>query len=219
MELINLTGAKELIDLTGTILGYSGKARLSRIIKAITLSPLSHVSILAWITKGDYIRWRVEHHLDPTSAVSWIEGLYIVESTDCVNPCLFAEQPISGAQVRPMSSFLDYEGRVWAYLPKDPLDAEERSWLTDAVLKLVGTKYDWSGAALAGTRFMNMFPCFRSKLHDRNTNYCAEVVGEGVMAWSKRRMPDIDWEPGRLRPRDVSRFVKAGLYQPSIRVR
>ncbi|MFA5715980.1 MAG: hypothetical protein WC998_09580 [Candidatus Paceibacterota bacterium] len=216
MEATSLTG---LVDLTGTILGYSGKARLSRIIKAVTLSPLSHVSILAWITRGDYIRWRTEHNLDVPYAQTWVEGLYIIESTECESPCLFAEQVITGAQVNPLSSVFNYDGKVWAFLPRNPLDAEERCWLTDALLKLVGTRYDWSGAALAGTRLVKMFPCLKHKLHDRNTNYCAEVVGEGVMAWSKRRMPDADWEPGRLRPRDVSRFVKAGLYQPSIRVR
>lgn len=201
----------------GAIFRYSGHACISWIIRLFTLSSASHVSIATHLSKYDVNSWR-EQHNKPIGP--WEDGVYIVESTDAKDPCLLNERSFSGVQVQPLDSIQKYDGRVEVMLPIALLNQHESYLLTNKLLELVGTEYDRSGAILAGTRAIKWLPCWKRKVHDRYTNYCAEVVGEGVKSYGHLRNPEVsEVEPGVLRPRDMSVFHQLGLYTNPLKLK
>ena len=203
----------------GTILVYSGRGRLSRLIEWATCSRYSHGATVVAIAKADLVNYRGPRLWKFTPELaSWRDGLKVVESTSLSErPCLLLGRRFAGVQVHDLGeSILQYDGRVWAMTPRVPFSASESERLTQRALQLVGIPYDELGALLAATTLLKRILPYAQ---DRSRQECVELNGDLLLhAACGRQLSEI--KPGQWTPAGMVRLlVRSGLYGTPQRIK
>jgi hypothetical protein len=195
----------------GDILACSGRGWTGRLIQFATASllapaglrvPPSHVAIVC------------RHH----AATLWVES-----TTLCPHPCLLRGRVVSGAQAHlPEARLHDYEddgGTVDIYrlVPIDTLSSAEaellrRILIEHFVLREIG--YDLGGAALSGTRLLQLTRLFPGACLEQL--FCSELIAAVLMRLGRlNRANPTCFNPGRL----LRTLVRQGTYFHAGRLR
>ncbi|MGD9644292.1 MAG: hypothetical protein AB7U73_01180 [Pirellulales bacterium] len=196
-----------LIDFRAAdILAFSGRSRLSRLIKAATVPPwywfrahwrcVNHVAILARL-KDD----------DGTARLFAIEA-----TTQASEPCAITHRLVSGVQAHlPTRLVASYPGYVfrarinWA----SKVQWTEHQLLSDFLQQFVGQPYDYLDAVRSATG--------RSHLPSLKSLFCSEVVAAALVRIG--RLP-ADQAPDRYTPAKLmKRLVYNGIYDTPVRIK
>jgi len=204
-----------VIPPPGSIVLFSGRGFVSRVIEIGTCSPFSHGAHTAEITKADLRKQRKARvwRLSESQIANWQDGIYLIESTTLGGaPCAIQGKEFAGVQVHRYEDYVRaYTGKVWIMPLVEPMTAEESQLLTDVSLDLVGTPYDYAGAGLAGTRLLKRMCFWRTA--DRETVFCIETMLACLLfALQGRILPRVD--PGEATPSDVAKIMRnCGLFR------
>ena len=150
-----------LVMRTGDVIAFSGKGRVSEVIKTYTRSDISHVGIVFKNENGRVI---------------------IMESTTLLDkPDLVTGEFIKGVQQQYLSDRIKaYDGLVyWCGLTENikiQKQADMIKWLSDVHGKR--TSYDALGAVLAGSYALNTFDFARDE--DFSSLFCSELVTKAL---------------------------------------
>lgn len=173
---------------TGDLIAFSGKSKVSNIIKGATGSDISHVGMVFESDRtGEY---RVE----------------IIESTSLVTlPDNRTGELIKGVQMQMLSQRMDmYEGQVyWQPLKTKLSDARQArmlSWLYCAWAAKI--KYDTKGAIRAGIDLLGL-----EKEPDFSTLFCSEMVAE---AYRLAGLLPESYNASEATPADVVKYPFLG---------
>jgi len=155
---------------TGDLLAFGGKSRISRGIKALTRSKVSHVALM------------LREPLVPGCG----DTVWIVESTTEVSlPDAIHGELLKGVQIHRLSQRIDsYDGEAWWWpLPErhHETPGKERmiAWLLQTHAKRV--KYDSWQAIGAGVDFWDAFGGRNNP--DFSLLFCSELVLKGFQEW------------------------------------
>jgi len=173
---------------TGDLIAFSGKSRISNIIKAGTNSDISHVGmVFETDVMGD---GRVE----------------IIESTSLVDlPDAHTGEVIKGVQRQMLSQRMDmYKGQVyWQPLNVKLGIAEQARMFSWLYCKWASnTKYDGVGAIVAGVDIVDII-----NEPDFSTLFCSEMVAEG---YRLAGLLPKDYNASEATPADVVKYSFLG---------
>lgn len=205
--------------MSGDVLAFSGRGRMSRLIRWATCSRYTHVAVVAYVDKSDL--GYVPPDVPLLLMEEWQPRPILFESTTLASdPCIFAGRPIAGAQAHEIDRRLaEYPGAVWLLRRKShwTLDRRGSVWLARRLLSTIGRPYDEPGAALSATRLLKRW-CCRWRAADRGSLYCVEQA-----AWALE--PTLGplaaaFQPGQMRPCDLVRLlVERGIYDEPERIK
>lgn len=193
---MNLTKYNQVCDKIGTgdVLAFSGKGRLSEVIKNFTKSRISHVGMALWMSN--------EYELKPQ--------LFVVESTTLNNVPDITGEYRKGVQIVSMPQRLEgHDGDVWWLPLSNPLTFEERIKLAEWLFQnhTAKTKYDTAQAVAAGidhrgwTRLWKKI--FGPSKEDLKRLFCSELVCKALKI--VQRVP-CDLNCSLEVPEDVMRY-------------
>ena len=173
---------------TGDLIAFSGKSRISNLIKGVTDSDISHVGmVFETDIMGD---GRVE----------------IIESTSLVDlPDAHTGEVIKGVQRQMLSQRMDmYKGQVyWQPLNVKLGIAEQARMFSWLYCKWASkTKYDGVGAVIAGVDIIGL-----ELEPDFSTLFCSEMVAEG---YRLAGLLPKDYNASEATPDDVIKYPFLG---------
>lgn len=116
----------------GDLLGFRGRSLLSRVIRAATLGPYSHVAVVGMHSK--------DHRLIAYESTS-----------QSPRPCLIEGESVSGVQCHEIADLLSDHGHGWHFPLNTPLDLIEGRLLSAWLIDRLGAGYDYSDAIAART--------------------------------------------------------------------
>ena len=172
----------------GYVIAFSGKGRVSRIIKWKTDSEISHIGMI--------------YKIDALG----IARIQLIESTTLGNlPDIKEGKVRKGVQLQFLSQRLDtYNGEAWVYILKDKIEGEwlvdMLTWLTDVHTKKID--YDTFQAIGAGMDLFDMIPGIEME-PDFSSLFCSELVSKALKI-AGIIVDEIN--PSEQTPADVCRY-------------
>ncbi len=190
----------------GDILAFSGRSRMSRLIKAATVPPWY------WFRA----HWRCVNHVAMVARLKDDEGttrLYAVEATtENGEPCAIKHKTINGVQAHlPTRLVTAYPGYVfrarvnWA----SPVRWNESEMLSTFLQQFIGCQYDYLDA-VRSVRGRSHIPSLKSL-------FCSEVVAAALVCLG--RLP-ADLAPDRYSPAKLmKRLVYNGICDTPVQIK
>lgn len=175
---------------TGDVIAFSGKGRISQIIKWKTKSQYSHV--------GMVLNTFMEGGIG--------QALMFIESTSLKSlPDAITNEVVKGVQIHFLSKRLEsYEGEAWWFPLKSPLNnsksIEMQNWLRTKHSEKI--PYDSFQAIGAGADLFDMILGIENE-QDFASLFCSELVTKALQVGGV--VPDV-LNPSELTPQDVVRF-------------
>lgn len=182
------------------VIAFSGKGRMSEIIKWKTKSEISHVGIV----------YKVFPQAGNGSRVM------LIESTTLGNlPDIKTGELRKGVQLQFLSQRLaSYDGEAWLYplrtIVSDANLARTQDWLTSAHTQKI--EYDSFQAIGAGLDFFDRLLGIENK-EDLSSLFCSELV---TKAFQIAGLVDKSVNPSEMTPKDVCDFRFLGVPTPLI---
>ncbi len=179
---------------TGDVIAFSGKGRLSNLIKRKTDSPYSHVALVV-----------------ATDLKGFGNSVLITESTTLTTlPDAKTGEVIKGVQMQWLSQRLDaYDGQAWWGQVTTPLNWDRKEDMTRWIRRkhTERTPYDAIQAIGAGVDWFDWIP-FMENEPDFSSLFCSEYV---MRAWQIAGLVDGTVNPSEMTPADVMAlpFVEA----------
>ena len=145
---MNYNKAREMMQI-GDLMAFGGKGLVSKTIKKITYSKVSHVGTILY------------------SYVAGQRLVQIIESTSL-------GEGFAGVKINRMSDHLkNYDGDIWWYpLRRDVREKFEENLFTRFVLKMKGRKYDKFQAV------MSVLDIIPDTSEDLDKLFCSELIAE-----------------------------------------
>lgn len=202
----------------GDLVLFSGESFFSRIVRARTCSPYSHVGIIAKVGLGDLVLSPKRSKRLPGGLTdTWRKRKLLFESTTLNDlPCEILQHPIEGTQAHdPAVVAATYKGRIWRQSLREEwqLTFPQSSRLTESLLNNLGVEYDMPGAMLSGTLILKWLGC-GWRASDRSTLVCVEYVAQAIKdAFAFSPCSYIgNLHPGKMTPKQLVRWAWRTMY-------
>jgi hypothetical protein len=156
---------------TGDVIAFSGKGRVSELIKWRTESQYSHVGMVYWMGYGE-------------GSCMLTESTSLVNLPDAIHP---DGEVIKGVQIHWISKrLLTYEGMgIWWVPLKEPIIGEPmekmRGWIRDRHAKRI--PYDTAQAIGAGIDWWDRIGCSNDPDYDKL--FCSELAAKALQIGGK----------------------------------
>lgn len=206
---------------SGDVIAFSGRSRVSRIIRVGTCSRYSHVAGVVMVTRETLVSlWqakRLDARIPAETVRNWPDQrLVLFEATTlCTADCLLLGRPVRGVQAHdPATRIADYNGRVYRVPLRDdaPFDTDREYAIASYFLTKVGHEYDDWSAVMSATHLLKWLVGSRQQL---NKFFCDELVADALKRVSLFPMGAAD----KNAPGKFLRILLEDYYDEPVRIK